>query len=268
MPDPAIQLSPSGLTVANPAWSALPDLIHGTTTREALPEQGKSDFFESLARARARAALPDMWTVGADQVHATRVQILDRPLRPHEQPDGYRHDDSLRAGEFPATDALVTTLPGLLLVVQTADCLPVFLLDRQRKVCGLAHGGWRGLLGGIAGRLARAMIDLGAAPSGLEAWLGPAIGAAQYEVGGELVAQFRAAFSGAPVAPDDRHLDLAAVARHQLVAAGVAPVRILSSGECTRARDDRYHSYRAQGEAAGRMLSFIGFRAADDTAEP
>jgi copper oxidase (laccase) domain-containing protein len=83
----------------------------------------------------------------------------------------------------------------------------------------------------------------------------------RYEVGEELVDEFRAAFPDAPASPDGTHLDLPAIASWQLEQAGLNPKRIFNSGECTRSQLDRYHSFRGEAEHAGRILSFIGFQA-------
>src|SRR5207247_2608826 len=102
-------------------------LTHGTTTRAALPEAGKADFFDVITRARRAGALPVALTYGGDQVHEDRVAIIREALsQPCEHPTGLKFDPALQAGEFPATDALVTSAAGVLLVIQTADCLPIF----------------------------------------------------------------------------------------------------------------------------------------------
>lgn len=259
MPASLAQLNPAGLTVACPAWECRDGLLHGVTTRQALPLPGKSDLFTAVLAARAVGALPRTLTLGADQVHGDRLAAVVEPIETRRRPDGLRCDGEHEICEFPATDALLTTLPGVLLVIQTADCLPVFIADPAARVAGLAHCGWRGMRLGLAGTLAREMAAQGAALATMEAWLGPAICAEHYEVGPELVHDFQEAFPGAPVSADGTRLDLAATARWQLERAGLAPHRIYDSGECTLGQTARYHSYRGQGAQAGRMLSFIGF---------
>lgn len=260
MPAPLAQLGPAGLAVTCPAWQRLPGLIHGVTTRRALPQPGKSNLFDAVHAARAADVLPTALTLGADQVHGDRLAAVIEPIELKRRPDGLRCDAAHEICEFAATDALLTTLPGVLLVIQTADCLPVFIADPAARVAGLAHCGWRGLRSGLAGKLAREMTAQSASPAAMEAWLGPAICVEHYEVGPELVRDFQEAFPGAPVSPNGTHLDLAATARWQLERAGLAPGRIHDSGECTLGQPDRYHSYRGEGAQAGRLLSFIGFR--------
>lgn len=253
------QLAPNQLIASSSRLSAVPNLIHGITTRTALPSPGKADFFDSITQARTAGALPNVLALGADQVHSDRLVLIDEPIGDNNRHDGFRWNDQLRAGEFPKADALVTTLPGVLLIIQTADCLPVFAIDADNKIAGLAHCGWRGLRAGLAGNLITQMISSGADPNNIQVWLGPCIHAANYEVSRELVEDFRQAFPNAPVAIDDRHLDLPAVAQHQIEQVGIAPNHIADSGQCTFALSDRYHSWRAHGPTAGRMLSFVGF---------
>jgi YfiH family protein len=258
MPETHAQLEADGLTVTCPRWREIPGLLHGVTTRQALPQPGKNEFFKVIHAARAARAFPFALTIGADQVHGDHLETIVEPFEYRQPPAGLRRDED-HIYEFAATDALVTTLPGVLLVIQTADCLPVFMVDPAARLVGLAHCGWRGLRAGLAGKLASEMVVQGAAPDTLEAWLGPAICTEHYEVGGGLVKDFEGAFPGAACSPDGTHLDLAAVARWQLEQAGVDPARICESGECTLGQMDRYHSYRGEKEKAGRLLSFIGF---------
>ena len=256
---PLAEVRGDGLAVFCPAWAGLAGLTHGATTRAALPQQGKDDFFTTIQRAREARAIPRVLTFGADQVHEAHVEIINEPFDNRKHQPGLRCEPGLEACEFPATDALITTLPGVLIVIQTADCLPIFMIDRVNQIAGLAHCGWRGLRQGLAGKMAREMIAQGTRARDLEAWLGPCIQAPRYEVGTALVEDFRGAFPGAEVSPNDTHLDLPAVARWQLERAGIGEDRIFDSGECTLGQSDRYHSYRGEGGEAGRILSFIGF---------
>ncbi len=253
------QIDEGGLMVRSARWAAQPGLIHGVTTRAALPRDGKSDLFDAVREARSVGAIPDRLTLGADQVHGDFVAMINEPIDAGNRPEGFRWNERLRVGEYPAADALVTTIPGLLLVIQTADCLPVFAVDRERGVAGLAHCGWRGLRAGLAATLIHRMAVLGARPGSIEAWLGPCIRPQRYEVSAELVEEFQRAFPAAPVAIDERHLDMAALADWQLRQAGVAAGQIADSGECTLGEADRYHSYRGRGPNAGRLLSVLGF---------
>jgi hypothetical protein len=161
----------------------------------------------------------------------------------------------------PEADAATADAPGLLLGIQTADCLPLLLVDPGRRVVAAAHAGWRGTVAGVAGRTVAAMVELGCAPSALLAALGPAIGQCCYEVGEEVqhafgpegVSWFRPGSRGRP------HLDLRQANVRQLVVAGVSPQAIHHVDECTACHPDLYHSFRREGPGGGRMLSYIGW---------
>jgi len=161
----------------------------------------------------------------------------------------------------PEADAATADEPGLLLGIQTADCLPLLLVDPGRRVVAAAHAGWRGTVAGVAGRTVAAMVELGCAPSALLAALGPAIGQCCYEVGEEVqhafgpewVSWFRPGSRGRP------HLDLRRANVRQLVVAGVSPQAIHHVDECTTCHPDLYRSFRREGPWGGRMLSYIGW---------
>jgi YfiH family protein len=227
--------------VAVPALSAIPDLVHGFEQRA--PADGPETREESHARV-ARALDGSGRLLLLKQVHG--AMVAEAPW------DG-----------TPEADAGVSTRPGWLLGVQTADCLPVLLVDPRRRLVAAAHAGWRGAAAGVAARAVEALVARGSRPEDLVAALGPAIGACCYEVGEDV----RAAFgpSGAPffhAGPRGRaHLDVRAANVRQLLDAGLAPERLHHVADCTRCRADLYHSYRRDGRAAGRMVSFVGFRA-------
>jgi hypothetical protein len=160
----------------------------------------------------------------------------------------------------PEADAQVATSRGILLGIETADCLPVLLVDVERGLVGAAHAGWRGTVAGVVGAAAEALVARGARRESLWAALGPGIGPCCYEVGEEL----REAFGpqGAPFfrpGPRGRpHLDVRAANVAQLERFGLRPERIHHVADCTFCRPGLYHSYRRDGKGAGRMISYIG----------
>jgi len=181
------------------------------------------------------------------------------------------HSDTVRFAvrvprESPRGDALVTRTPGLLLVVKTADCLPVLLVDADRRVVAAVHCGWRGTLLGILERTVQGMGErYGCDPARLVAVFGPCIGAGCYEVGEDVRGRFlRAAypkrlFRRAPGRSGKNLFDLAGANRLQLRRAGLEGRNIFAADVCTHC-DPRYPSYRRDGKRAGRMLSFIALR--------
>lgn len=259
MADQSILLTHEGKVICSPTLSEIAGLIHGVTTREVLPQTGRVDLFEAIQTARELGVMPSLPTIGGEQVHGNHVGIINEPLDWHNSPAGFRFEASHAAAELPQTDALVATIRGVLLTIKTADCLPVFLVDPQAPCVGLAHCGWRGLYEGLAAKTVAAMTSVGADPSRILGWMGPCITTNHYEVGEQLVEKFKERFPDAELTDDGTHLNLVGVARWQLHNAGVLPDRIHASGECTLGLPGRYHSYRAEGDRAGRMLSFIGF---------
>jgi len=156
-----------------------------------------------------------------------------------------------RSGVLGQADALLESAPGNVIAVKTADCIPILLADERLRAVAAVHAGWRG----TAARIAQAAVDamqqrFGARAADLHAAIGPGIGACCYEVGPEVMAQFGGQGRG--------HLDLEEENRRQLEESGVTPGRIYASHLCTMCRPDRFHSYRRDREAAGRLYSFIG----------
>jgi len=175
-----------------------------------------------------------------DQVHGTTVLEFGAP--PHST-------------ERPTADAAVTRERGVVLAIQVADCLPVLLVDDAGTVVGAAHAGWRGLAAGV---IERTVAKMGLSGERLQAWLGPCIGPAHFEVGAEVVESFLAA--GDPstafaVAGSGKWRgDLPAIARHRLAALGVQ--RIGGGSWCTAADPIRFFSHRRDRET-GRMAALL-----------
>ena len=159
-------------------------------------------------------------------------------------------------------DGLVTNEPGVLLGIQTADCLPILIADRQRRVVGAFHAGWRGTLKGIVERGVSAMgREFGSFPEDLIAAIGPGIGRCCFAVGREVRDLFRARyaysdelFSGGPTLA----LDLVEANRRQLLTAGLSPGDVFALDACTSCRTDEFFSYRAERGKTGRMMAVIG----------
>lgn len=142
--------------------------------------------------------------------------------------------------------------------VLTADCVPIVIADRQGQAVAAVHSGWRGTVADIAGETVRTVADEGIEPARLVAAIGPCIELAAFEVGEEVAAQFDDAFVERERWPKP-HVDLVAVVRSQLLAAGVSAVERV--GTCSHANPDRYFSYRRDGAGIGQMMAFAGFAA-------
>jgi YfiH family protein len=236
-----------------PDWPAPPNLHAAVATREG-PERARPSPYgfnvgircgddpdtvaENRAFLHAALALPSepRWL---RQVHGTHVAI--EPAH-----------DELEA------DAAVTRTPGIVLAIQTADCLPVLFCADDGSEIAAAHAGWRGLSAGVLEATLAAMQT----PRGnIIAWLGPAIAAPSYEVGDEVRDAFLAHDPAAASAftatrPGHWSCDLYALARQRLQRAGVT--RIFGGGLDTFT-DPRLHSYRRDGGHSGRMVSLVWF---------
>ncbi len=178
-------------------------------------------------------------------VHGTNVWRVGEPLT-----DG---------AEF---DGLVCGEVGPVLSAFAADCIPMLFADPVARVCGAAHAGWRGTVAGVATNVVRRMGELGARPENIRVALGPSIGACCFEVGPEVVAEFRARFGELPGlvvrGPHKDHIDLRVASRAVLEAAGVRPENIDDRPPCTRCEGDRFFSYRRDGRDGGVHMAFIG----------
>jgi hypothetical protein len=238
--------------IIRPDWPA-PAGIHAFTTTRQGPGFSALPFYKFNLGSRCgdepatvrknRASLVDAYSLPSEplwlhQVHGIEVAV----------------DDGTR-GSDPLADAAVTSLPGSVLSVLTADCLPVLFCNDQGTEVAAAHAGWRGL---AAGMLEAAVAAMQSGPEQIMAWLGPAAGASRYEVGEEVRQAFLSADPGAEQAftvtrPGHYRIDMNAIARRRLQAAGIA--RVFGGEHCTIG-DIRFYSHRRE-QRTGRMASLI-----------
>ncbi len=161
-------------------------------------------------------------------------------------------------------DALVTRLPGLLLAVKTADCLPVLLVEEKTRVIAAVHCGWKGTLKKVLEKTVRGMRErYSVNPRSLLAAFGPCISAGCYEVGEDVWSLYArggfpaSLFSPIPGRPGKYLFDLPAAARLQLLSLGIRKENVFTVGICTHC-DPAFPSYRRDKDVCGRALSFIG----------
>jgi purine-nucleoside/S-methyl-5'-thioadenosine phosphorylase / adenosine deaminase len=202
---------------------------------------------ENLRRVRAELGCGGEFA-RVNQVHGAEVRVITRD----------------NAGERPRADGMVTDDAGVMLAVFTADCVPLLMRSKRSRVVAAIHAGWRGVIAGIAREGVAAAVALGARPGEISAALGPSIGPCCFEVDEELGARFVREISGAgrhfrPGRAGKVFLDLRAILRDQLIAAGLDPDEIVDLGPCTRCASDRFFSRRAAGGiTTGLQMSFIG----------
>ena len=215
---------------------------------------GSSDDPEAVAENRARAmsacGLPPAPLCTAYQVHSAEVLAVTAPWP---------------RAEAPRVDAMATATPGLALAILTADCVPVLLADREAGVIGAAHAGWRGALNGVVEAAVEAMLGLGARAKDIRAVIGPAIGAASYEVGPEFPAPFlaRKPEDEDLFAPAEREghflFDITGYVARRLSGLGLSEVDMTGGDTCADAA--RFFSYRRSVHRSepdyGRNISIV-----------
>ncbi|MGA8074466.1 MAG: peptidoglycan editing factor PgeF [Candidatus Acidiferrales bacterium] len=228
---------------------------------------------ENRRRFQKALGAESMPLVALRQIHSDIIHVIDaappQPLR---------------------GDALITTTPGILIAVQTADCIPILLADPEHRVVAAVHAGWRGTLKRIAEKtVGRMRMLFGSRPGKILAALGPGIGRCCYEVGPEVAKEFASQFDrarewfdgpydalasgedpnplpwltmmppGHQPEPPRVQLDLRAANRAILEGAGVAAKNISASELCTSCRTDLLFSYRRE-KITGRLMAAIGIR--------
>lgn len=166
--------------------------------------------------------------------------------------------------DYDSADALVTDVPGIPLIVFSADCNVLLLHDPVRRVIGAAHAGWRGTAAGIAAETVRVMAeDYGCDPADLRAAIGPAIGPCCFETDGDVPEALRAAL-GVAAEPfmawngSKWHIDLKAVNALWLRREGVTCIDICD--HCTACRPDLYWSHRKTGLRRGEQAALIALQ--------
>src|SRR5437660_4520148 len=241
----------------------------------AAVERNREIFLKELGLANGRRSWP---LVSLRQIHSDLIHRVDRV-----QGD--------RMPEQPLTgDGIVTNTPGLLVAVQTADCLPIMLVDRKRRAVGVFHSGWRGTVKRIVEKgVGEMRKHFGSDPRDLLAAIGPGVQGCCYEVGEEVRTKFEAQFEYAnslfrqvkesdPVRekypllfltarapghsqlPVKLFLDLVEANRRQLLAAGVLAKNIEAVGPCTACHTELLFSFRAEEGVRGRTMAAAGVR--------
>lgn len=241
----------SDLPVIVPSWPAPPGVKAACTTRGGGVSQAPwaslnlgshvgdapGDVLENRRRLGAWAGVDEGRFGWLEQVHG--AEVVELP-----------------AFGTPRADASFTSEPGTVCAILTADCLPVLLCDAEGTRVAAAHAGWRGLCDGV---LERTVEHLGN-PARLMAWLGPAIGPGQFEVGPEVREAFVLAGPAAitafsPTARSGHFMaDIYQLARQRLANAGV--LQVYGGEYCTVSDPALFYSYRRDGQT-GRMASLI-----------
>ena len=246
-----------------PQWETYPGLLHGFIGRRGGRSVGPyaglnvslrvgdepETVKNNICDLKHTVGIHDGRIVTMKQVHGDGiVEVTDKTRK--------------EAGE---ADAMVTRERETYLGILTADCVPILLVAPKQKAVAVVHAGWRGTLAGIAAKMVRLLQEkYDIAPAGIEAALGPSIGACCYEIQDDVAAPFLAQWGTRAESSlerrDGKHfLDLRRLNRELLANAGISPTRIFAIGPCTSCASEEFFSYRREGAEIGRQLSFIGW---------
>jgi polyphenol oxidase len=294
---PACAIAANGVHwLRTPGWEKIGWLCHGFSTRIG----GRSSVY---AGGGLQGELNLGFTPEDDQVTVRRNRALlaeavsgsaDTPLKTirqiHSNLIVVAGTAQVGNNPLPKADGLMTAEPGVLLGIQTADCTPVLVADRRRRIVAAFHAGWRGTVSRIVeAGIGRMRLEFGCRPEDLLAAIGPCIGPCCYAVGEEVLSAFESQFSyagklffeiekadpvraryptmflnqrapGHGLEPPRLLLDLVDANRRQLLAAGLTPRSIRIVGGCTGCHPELFFSHRASRGRTGRMMSVIGIR--------
>lgn len=217
-------------------WEGIPFLVHGFGTRH-----WRERDFQRVKE------LKDFKLLFLRQIHSDRIHVID----------------DMPAGRLPG-DAMITRQKGVLLIIKTADCLPVLMVDRRQKVIAAVHCGWKSTSLGLIQKVVKRMEEhFGCDSSALLVAMGPCIGRNCYEVGDDVRQEFeRNGFSLEAFQPHlswrgEYFLDLKRANGLQLMDVGVSESKISEVDLCTHC-EDALLSYRRDKKSSDRMLSFVG----------
>ena len=175
------------------------------------------------------------------QTHSTNVVLWEKP------------------GSVMDTDGIFTSNPKLVCSIQVADCMPVYFAHKNKPFFGLVHAGWRGLVHGILLQSAKCIKENEKALSDFDILIGPSIQNCCFEVSDDVIDQFDSRF--VEKKKDGKYrIDLQKMALSQLVKSGFQSEKITILNECTFCNEHKYHSYRRNGNKAGRMIGLLGMK--------
>jgi polyphenol oxidase len=273
-------------------------LVHGFSTRTggSSPVYGKQDLNLGFTKEDSPAAVERNRDAFRKQLRLERNRTASRQSSPWPLVTLRQiHSDLIRSvdspfEEQPSGDGLITATPGLLLAIQTADCLPVIVVDPKHHAVGVFHAGWRGTVQRIVEKGVGEMVRcFGSRPRDFKAAIGPGIHSCCYTVGEEVRTKFESQFDyaerlfhdikesdpvrekypllfltarapGHSALPSNIFLDLVEANRQQLLAGGVPARSIEWSPHCTNCNTDLLFSFRGEKGRTGRMMAVVGIR--------
>ena len=210
------------------------------------------NVLKNRKRLAATIGIPlDHFTIGR-QIHSGNVTIISEEMSGKGSTE---HREAINA-----TDAMVTTAPGICLIILVADCVPLLFFDPARKVIGVAHAGWKGTLQCVVLNTVRSMESVfGSSPQDIVVGMGPSIGPCCYEVGPEIISRVESIFGTTReyIVKESRDgkgcFDLWKANLKQLLYAGVEEKNIEMAQKCTCHNPELFFSYRHQKGDTGRF---------------
>lgn len=192
----------------------------------------------------------------SNQTHTTNIRNVD---------DLPENNDFFVKRPFQDVDGLVTDKAGIVLTTYYADCVPLLLCDPVKRVVANCHAGWRGTAHGMASKaVEKMMTDYSCNPQDIIAGIGPSISCKSFEVGSEVVQEFKnlLPFSvdfvyNSHTTKDKFHIDLWSINRQSLIAAGLCESNIEVAEMCTFDDEATFYSHRRNGTQRGSLAAFI-----------
>lgn len=225
--------------------SSIEGLQHGFTTRVHGDMRDTKNITSLLGH--------DVVVVQAQQVHGSAIKTISSNVD--------------KDNVFDNVDGLISAdgENKFVLVVRTADCVPILTVDPDHHIVGVAHSGWKGTVARIANGLIGAMVKAGATVTKIRVVLGPSIGACCYNVHNDRMKLFAAAFGrnakGLTEKNGEFFLDLEATIVEQLIQSGVKKAHIEMAQMCTASLHPEFFSYRKDSKATfGEMIGYIGYK--------
>ncbi len=161
-------------------------------------------------------------------------------------------------GQIENVDGVITNNTDLILSIQVADCIPIYIIDNRNKIFGLIHAGWRGISKGIIEQSVLKLAEMNSNMAAIKILLGPAIRQCCFEVGPEVSKLFDSKFQNDGKG-DRSYLDLQGIIINEYVRNGILAEKISDIEICTHCSDD-YYSFRRNGKRAGRMIAMMGYK--------
>ncbi len=215
--------------------------------------EGDEEFLvlQNWDRLATAFAIPMEQFLVVNQVHGDAIFVI----KPHGSYFSSREELNY--------DAIVTNRTNLAICIKTADCVPVFIVDKVKKVIAVVHAGWRSSALGISAKVISLLQNqYGCLPQDILAAIGPSIGRCCYEIDSVVADAFRqhghsSSFLFPGTGENKWKLDLAEANRRQIMEAGVPENNIEVSGFCTTCNQDMFFSHRGSGGITGRQINFM-----------